>query len=190
MCITVVSCVLCFTVPKRRNTPASHHPLRPLSQCDSPVFVSDSDDDYNVVVKSTWRTRHSKPKTQSTVNQINALRCDEEDRSPSLPFSSIHSPFSFPPHNTLTSLASPKFTLAVPSKLHESDSSEEEFISLLERLKNKNKFTGTTFPPKSTHGNGFILIIILKLSLAFVFIVVADDNFFGDLNMFLCQFLL
>ncbi|XP_056295901.1 germ cell nuclear acidic protein isoform X2 [Pseudoliparis swirei] len=138
-------------VPKRRNTPASHHPLRPLSQCDSPVFVSDSDDDYNVVVKSTWRTRHSKPKTQSTVNQINALRCDEEDRSPSLPFSSIHSPFSFPPHNTLTSLASPKFTLAVPSKLHESDSSEEEFISLLERLKNKNKFTGTTFPPKSTH---------------------------------------
>ncbi|XP_034399150.1 acidic repeat-containing protein isoform X2 [Cyclopterus lumpus] len=139
-------------VPKKSNTPASHHPLRrPLSQCDSPVFVSDSDDDYNVVVKSTWRTRHSKPKTQSKVNKNDAPRCDEEDRSPSLPFSSIHSPFSFLPHKTLTSLASPKRTLSAPSKLHESDSSEEEFTSLLERLKNKNKFTGTTFSPKSTH---------------------------------------
>ncbi|XP_068446116.1 germ cell nuclear acidic protein [Clinocottus analis] len=141
-------------VSKKTNTPASCHPLRrPLSQCASPVFVSDSDDDDedNVVIKSTWRTRHSKPKTQSKVNKNNALRCDEEDHSASLPFSSIKSPFSFFPHDTQTSLASPKRTLSAPSKLHESDSSEEEFTSLLERLKNKNKFTGTTFSPKSTH---------------------------------------
>ncbi|XP_054453839.1 germ cell nuclear acidic protein [Anoplopoma fimbria] len=137
-------------VPKKSNTPAAHHPLRrPLSQCVSPVFVSDSDDDDNVVVKSTWRTRHLKPTPKA--NKNNALRCDEEDSSPTLPFPSIHSPFSFLPPKTLTSLASPKRTLSAPTKLDESDSSEEEFTSLLERLKNKNKFTSTTFSPKVTH---------------------------------------
>ncbi|XP_068571492.1 germ cell nuclear acidic protein [Cebidichthys violaceus] len=144
-----------FKVPKKSNTPAAQLPLRtPLSQCDSPVFVSDSDDDDdndNIVVKSTWRTRHFKPKIPPKVNENNALRCDEEDSSPPLPFPSVHSPFSFLPHKTLTSLASPKRTLSAPSKLNESDSSEEEFTSLLERLKNKNSFTGTTFSPKSTH---------------------------------------
>ncbi|XP_075959896.1 germ cell nuclear acidic protein [Anarhichas minor] len=143
-----------FKVPKKSNTPAAQlPPRRPLSHCDSPVFVSDSDDDDddNIVVKSTWRTRHLKPKTLPKANKNNALRCDEEDSSPPLPFLSVHSPFPFPPHKTLTSLASPKRTLSAPSKLNESDSSEEEFTSLLERLKNKNKFTGTTFSPRSTH---------------------------------------
>ncbi|TDH07749.1 hypothetical protein EPR50_G00109390 [Perca flavescens] len=141
-----------FKVPKRSNTPAAQHPLRrPLAQCDSPVFFSDSDeDDDNIVVKSTWRIRHSKPKPPPKANK-NALRCDDEDSSPSLPLAPIPSPFSLRPHKTLTSVASPKPTLSGPSKLDESASSEEEFTSLLERLKKKNKFTGTPFSPKGTH---------------------------------------
>ncbi|XP_044062151.1 acidic repeat-containing protein isoform X2 [Siniperca chuatsi] len=141
-----------FKVPKKSNTPAAQHPSRkPLSQCDSPVFVSDSDDDDNIVVKSTWRTRHSKPKPPSKANKNNALLCDEEDSLPSLPLPPIPSPFSLPPHKTPTSLASPKRTLSAPSMLDESASSEEEFTSLLERLKKKNQFTSTSFSPMNSH---------------------------------------
>nr|XP_046262933.1 acidic repeat-containing protein [Scatophagus argus]XP_046262934.1 acidic repeat-containing protein [Scatophagus argus]XP_046262935.1 acidic repeat-containing protein [Scatophagus argus]XP_046262936.1 acidic repeat-containing protein [Scatophagus argus] len=128
-----------FKVATKRTTPAAQHPQRrPLSQCDSPVFISDSDDDDNIVVKSTWRTRHSKPLPKAKINS--GVLGYEEDGSPSLPFSS-----------SLTSLASPKRTLSAPSKLDESASSEEEFTSLLDRLKKKNKFTGTSFSPKNTH---------------------------------------
>ncbi|GLD62066.1 acidic repeat-containing protein-like protein [Lates japonicus] len=43
---------LSFKVPKKSNTPAAKPPSRrPLSQWDCPVFVSDSDDDDNIVVK-------------------------------------------------------------------------------------------------------------------------------------------
>nr|XP_033489594.1 acidic repeat-containing protein [Epinephelus lanceolatus]XP_033489595.1 acidic repeat-containing protein [Epinephelus lanceolatus]XP_033500437.1 acidic repeat-containing protein-like [Epinephelus lanceolatus]XP_033500439.1 acidic repeat-containing protein-like [Epinephelus lanceolatus] len=142
-----------FKVPKKSNTPAAKHPLRrPLSQCDSPVFISDSDDDDdNIVVKSTWRTRHLKPKSPQKANTKTALRCDEEESSPLLPLPPAPSPFSLLPHKTQKSLASPRRTLSAPSKLDESASSEEEFTSLLERLKKKNKFTGTSFSPRSTH---------------------------------------
>ncbi|KAM8910957.1 germ cell nuclear acidic protein isoform 2-T2 [Spinachia spinachia] len=142
-----------FKVPKKRNTPAAQPTLRrPLSQCDSPVFLSDSedDDDDNVVVKSTWRTRHFKPKTPPKFNKETTVQCEERDSSPSPPHRSIRSPCSFLSHKTTTPLASPKRTLSAPSKLKDSDSSEEEFMSLLERLKNKNKLTGITFSPKST----------------------------------------
>ncbi|XP_071313229.1 germ cell nuclear acidic protein [Trachinotus anak] len=138
-------------VPKKNNTPAAQHPLRrPLSQWDSPVFVSDSDDDDdddNIVIKSTWRTRHSQPKAPPKADKNNG---DKDDNSPSLPFAPVPSPFSLPPHKTLTSLAYPKRTFSAPSKLDESVSSEEEFTSLLERLKKKNKFTSTSFSPKNT----------------------------------------
>ncbi|KAL6117819.1 gcna [Pungitius sinensis] len=142
-----------FKVPKKRNTPAAQHPpRRPLSLCDSPVFVSDSEDedDDNVVVKSTWRTRHFKPKTPPKFSKESALQCEDRDSLPSLPFRSVCSPFSCLPHKTTTPMASPKRTLSAPSKLKESDSSEEEFTSLLERLKNKHKLAGITFSPKST----------------------------------------
>nr|XP_020506269.1 uncharacterized protein LOC109996475 [Labrus bergylta] len=141
-------------VPKKSNTLAAQHPLRrPLSQCDSPVFVSDSDeDDNNIVVKSTWRTRHSKPKPPQKPTKNNVLLLsDEEDSSPSLPLPPVPSPFSLPPHRALTSLASQKRTLSAPSKLEGSESSEEEFTSLLERLKRKNKLTGMPFSPRNTH---------------------------------------
>ncbi|XP_041652980.1 acidic repeat-containing protein [Cheilinus undulatus] len=137
-------------VPKKSNAPTSQHPLRkPLSQCDSPVFVSDSDDDDNIVIKSTWRTRHSKPKPSQKTSKTGALPCDEEDTSPSMPLLPVPSPFLLPPHRTPTSLASPKRTFSAPAKLEESESSEEEFTSLLDRLKRKNKL-GSSLSPKNT----------------------------------------
>ncbi|XP_040904238.1 acidic repeat-containing protein [Toxotes jaculatrix] len=143
---------LSFKVPKKSNTPAAQLPLwRPLSQCDSPVFVSDSDDDdNNIVVKSTWRTRHSKPKPPPKANKNSAPLCDKDVSPPSVPLPPFPSPFSLPPHKTPTPLASPKRTFSAPSKLDNSTSSEEEFTSLLERLKKKNKFPGTSFSPKNT----------------------------------------
>ncbi|XP_063731984.1 germ cell nuclear acidic protein [Eleginops maclovinus] len=141
-------------VPKSYTPAVLHSPRRPLSLCASPVFVSDSDDDddeENIVVKSTWRTRHSKPKPTPKADQKKALRWDENDSSPFLSNPPIHSPFFLLPHKTQTSLASPKRTLSAPSKLDDSASSEEEFISLLDRLKKKNKFPGTSFSPRSTN---------------------------------------
>ncbi|XP_039975933.1 acidic repeat-containing protein [Xiphias gladius] len=138
-----------FKVPKKSNTPAAQLPLRrPLSQWDSPVFVSDSEDD-DIVVKSSWRTRHSQPKPPPKAKKNNALLRDKDDSSPSLPLHPVTSPLLLP-QQTPTSLASPKRTFSAPSKLDESASSEEEFTSLLERLKKKNKFTGTSFSPKNT----------------------------------------
>ncbi len=142
-------CVCCFAVPARSKTPAAQHRLRkPLSQCDPPVFISDDDSDDDIVVKSTWRTRHSKPPQWD-----NALLCNKDDSSAPLPFSS---PFCPPPHKTLTSLANPKRTLSAPSKLDDSASSEEEFMSLLERLKKKNILTGSSFSPRNNQGNCFL----------------------------------
>ncbi|KAF3838163.1 hypothetical protein F7725_009931 [Dissostichus mawsoni] len=72
-------------VPKKSYTPAVFHPLRrPLSQWASPVFLSDSDDEENIVVKSTWKNRHSKPKSTPKADQKKSLRCDEDDSSPFL----------------------------------------------------------------------------------------------------------
>lgn len=161
-------------MPKKSYTPAVFHPLRkPLSQWASPVFVSDSDDDEeNIVVKSTWKNRHSKPKPTPKADQKKSLRCDEDDGSPFPRSPPIHSPFFLLPHKTQTSLASPKRTLSAPPKMDNSSSSEEEFISLLERLKKKNKFPGTPFSPRSTNGTGFIQIVASEQSLALVLIVV------------------
>ncbi|XP_035505274.2 germ cell nuclear acidic protein [Scophthalmus maximus] len=142
---------LSLKVPKKSNTPAAQLPLRrPMSQWESPVFVSDSDDDDNIVVKSTWRTRHTKPKPPATANKDNALLCDKDNSSPSMPLLPVPSPFPFRPHDTPTPPASPKRTLSAPGKLDDSASSEEEFTSLLERLKRKNQHTSTTHSPKNT----------------------------------------
>lgn len=165
---------LCFAVPKKSYTPTVFHPLRrPLPQWASPVFVSDSDDDEeNIVIKSTWKNRHSKPKPTPKADQKKSLRFDEDDSSPFLRSPPIHSPFFLLPDKTQTSLASPKRTLSAPPKMDDSSSSEEEFISLLERLKKKNKFPGTSFSPRSTNGTGFIQIVAPEQSLALVLIVV------------------
>ncbi|XP_072252556.1 germ cell nuclear acidic protein [Leuresthes tenuis] len=141
-----------FRVPRTSNTPVARQPFRkPFSQLNSPVFVSDSDDDDDVVIRSTWKIRHSKPRPQlKASNNDEEDKSDEENRLPSLPFSPSPLPFTLPPSKTQTSVPSPKRTFSAPSRLDESSSSEEEFASLLERLKRKNNLTATSFSPKTT----------------------------------------
>uniref|UniRef100_A0A3P9NLC5 Germ cell nuclear acidic peptidase n=1 Tax=Poecilia reticulata TaxID=8081 RepID=A0A3P9NLC5_POERE len=122
-----------FAVPQKIKTPAGQRPFRrPLAQLNSPVFVSDSEDDDedNIIVRSSWKTRDSKPK-QSENKQ-------DENRSPLLP---SLSDFLRPPSNASALTTSPKRTFSAPSRLEESSDSEEEFASLLERLKKKNNLT-------------------------------------------------
>lgn len=138
-----------FKVPKKTNTPAAQHPIRrPLSLFNSPVFVSDDNDDDDIVVKSTWRTRHTKPKSLPKTENSPPL-CDKEESSPSRPSLPVPSPLRLPSDEAEALVISPKRTFSAPSKLNDSSSSEEEFTSLLERLKKKNNFVGTSFLPKN-----------------------------------------
>ncbi|XP_029518454.2 germ cell nuclear acidic protein-like [Oncorhynchus nerka] len=133
------------------NTPkpsSSQLPVRrPLSQCDSPVFLSDSDDD-DILMKSTWRTRHPvRHPPSSRTHKVKVPQSNQEDiffPSPSHP--SLSSPL---PSSTLAPL--PQRTHSAPSKLEDSASSEEEFLSLLDRIK-KNHKTGNTPTPKHDTG--------------------------------------
>lgn len=140
-------------MPAKVNTQASQKPPgRPSSQPDS-VFVSDEedDDDDAKVVKSTWRTRHLKPPPKTKVK--NAVLDDEAESSAAGPLSS---PFSLPGHQTVTSLSTPKHTFSAPTAEDDSPSSDEEFRSLLERLKKNNKLRSITFSPQSTQGSCYV----------------------------------
>lgn len=143
-----------FRVPKKNNTPAAPRPFRkPLSEFDSPIFVSDSDEenDDNVFIKSTWKIRHSKPKPRLKGNSNpEEDKSDEENCPPSPHLPPSPFPFTVPPSKTQTSVPLPKRTLSAPSRLDESTSSEEEFASLLDRLKKKNNLTCASFSPKTT----------------------------------------
>ncbi|XP_077057662.1 germ cell nuclear acidic protein isoform X2 [Siphateles boraxobius] len=86
---------------KSARTPASvqKSERRPPSRCDPcPVFLSDSDEDSSAVIRSTWRTRHTR-----------------EDR-PRVP--------------------------ATPSAADDTGSSEEEFQSLLDRVRQNQSLAG------------------------------------------------
>ncbi|XP_042561248.1 acidic repeat-containing protein [Clupea harengus] len=79
---------------------------RPLSNYDSPVFLSDDDDDNDgAAIKSTWRTRHTKPTSMTP-------------RSCAAPV-----PSSAPPKSSLTKLSG------------WISSDEDEVESLMDRLK-------------------------------------------------------
>ncbi|XP_029964940.1 germ cell nuclear acidic protein [Salarias fasciatus] len=137
-----------FKVPMK--TPTAEPPLRrPLFQFNSPVFISDDedDDDDNIVIRSTWRTRTSKPKKNSSVG-------DKENESPTAPLLPVQSAFFQFPSKTETVTASPKRTLSAPTALCDSDSSEEEFTSLLDRLKKKNVIASSQCTPVQTKGSG------------------------------------
>lgn len=158
-----------FAVPQKIKTPVGQRPFRrPLAQLNSLVFVSDSgdDDDENIIVRSTWKTRHSKPKSLQRVEKSENEQ--EENRSPLLP---SLSDFLRPPSNTPALTTSPKRTLSAPSRLVESSDSEEEFASLLERLKKKNNLTSTTFTPNTSKGK--ILINFCMPNIGFL-----NYNFF------------
>ncbi|XP_007548516.1 germ cell nuclear acidic protein [Poecilia formosa] len=144
-------------VPQKIKTPAGQRPFRrPLAQLNSPVFVSDSgdDDDENIIMRSPWKTRHSKPKPLQRVEKSENKQ--EENCSPLLP---SLSDFLRPPSNASALTTSPKRTFSAPCRLEESSDSEEEFASLLERLKKKNNLTSTTFSPKTSKESETKLVV-------------------------------
>ncbi|XP_010895043.1 acidic repeat-containing protein [Esox lucius] len=137
----------------------SSQPLirRPLSLCDSPVFLSDSDGD-DIAVKSTWRTRHTK-RQPAPSGEVGVQRNKPKDNN----FGSCPSPpppaaylSSSPPviasSFTPTPLRAPtQRTHSAPMMLEDSASSEEEFLSLLERIKKTPK-TGLNPAPTQNIG--------------------------------------
>nr|XP_057919747.1 germ cell nuclear acidic protein [Doryrhamphus excisus] len=131
----------------KKCTPATHHTFKKplsLSQCASPVFVNvsdDDDDDDNIVIRSTWTTRHTKPNKNNPAINI------EKDTQQSPYFLPV--PSSVFPGHYRHPAAIPKRTLSAPSKLDDSSSSEEEYTSLLERLKKKHTFTGSSCSPQT-----------------------------------------
>lgn len=137
------------------RTPASQPPQRkPPSQWESPVFISDSDDDDDIVMKSTWKTRHTKPQPKTSV--FTPLRNKVET-----PPSPLSSAFVFPTH-------CPKRNLSEPTKFDDSQSSDEDFLPLLERLKRKNKLLGSTGSPRGSFyshlsGVSFVVFAVLRL---------------------------
>ncbi|XP_035990871.1 uncharacterized protein gcna [Fundulus heteroclitus] len=150
-------------VPKKINTPAERQLFRrPIAQFNSPVFVSDSgdDDEDNVVIRSTWKARHSKPRPQQEEDEGDS---EEENRSPASPVFPSLSDVIRPPSKGQALTTLPGRTFSAPSRLDESSSSEEEFASLLERLRKNNKYnlTGTSLTPKPAKGEAVGLFLPL-----------------------------
>nr|XP_015830475.2 germ cell nuclear acidic protein isoform X1 [Nothobranchius furzeri] len=140
-----------FRVPKTRPTPATRHPFRkPLTEFNSPVFVSDSEDEDDVIIRSSWKTRHAKPKPHLKTKKLADDKNGEQDSSPSPPVPLRQFLFDLPCSKAETPSVSPSPTLSAPSRLDESSSSGEEFASLLERLKKKHKLTGSSFSPRTS----------------------------------------
>lgn len=138
-----------FKVPKK--TPTAEKPLRrPLFEFNSPVFVSDDDDDDNIVIRSTWKSRTSKPKSLDTEKTKLSVP-DKENESPSTPLHSVQSPFFHSPQKSQT--APPRRALSALTAPCDSDSSEEEFKSLLDRLKKKSIIPGSPSTPVQTKGS-------------------------------------
>lgn len=94
------------------------------SLCNSPVFLSDSDDDCNIVIKSTWRTRHSRPPSEE--HQATS-KAREETEKPRVP--------------------QPTITVKSHTSRDDTCSSEEEFQSLLDRVR-QNLGGRTSASPK------------------------------------------
>ncbi|XP_031645510.1 uncharacterized protein LOC109905919 isoform X1 [Oncorhynchus kisutch] len=150
---------------------------RPLSQCNTPVFLSDSEEDDGIVMKSTWRTCHPVHQLPPQTHKVNVLQSNQKDNIffpspcprplPSLSPSPRPLPSLSPSPRPLPSLSPsppplrssftpsltplPQRTHSAPSKLEDSASSEEEFLSLLDRIK-KNHKTGNTPTPKHNTG--------------------------------------
>ncbi|XP_057205724.1 germ cell nuclear acidic protein [Triplophysa rosa] len=105
--------------PKTAKTPKSLQKTekRPLSCWDPPVFLSDSDDDdTNIVIQSTWSSRHSRPASKEHHNS--------RKEKPAVP--------------------PPVITVMTPSGQDDTCSSEEEFQSLLDRVRQNHNLGGKT----------------------------------------------
>ncbi|XP_064874456.1 germ cell nuclear acidic protein-like isoform X2 [Oncorhynchus nerka] len=161
---------------------------RPLSQCNTPVFLSDSEEDDGIVMKSTWRTCHPVHQPPPQTHKVNVLQSNQKGNiffpspcppplpslspsppplpslspsppplpslSPSPPPLPTLSPSPPPLRSSFTPSLTPlpQRTHSAPSKVEDSASSEEEFLSLLDRIK-KNHKTSNTPTPKPNTGN-------------------------------------
>uniref|UniRef100_A0AAY4DYM3 SprT-like domain-containing protein n=1 Tax=Denticeps clupeoides TaxID=299321 RepID=A0AAY4DYM3_9TELE len=113
--------------PKTPQVPKSVD-RQPLSQWESPVFLSDSDDDSALVIKSTWRTRHSNPE--------------------SLPKSPLPSSRAPPPSSVPVKTCN--------TKPDPCSSSDDEFQSLLDRVKKNSRLhSSISHSPKPQLGTKF-----------------------------------
>ncbi|XP_030650284.1 germ cell nuclear acidic protein [Chanos chanos] len=113
----------------------------PLSQCDSPVFLSDSNDDSDIVIKSTWKTRHARPFSQPSSEEHGVkVQGREPERARS-------SPLSCSPPPSLPSLP----RRHAQTRPDDSGSSGDEFQTLLDRIK-KNRKVGSQASPKPPSG--------------------------------------
>ncbi|KAJ8254914.1 hypothetical protein GJAV_G00198780 [Gymnothorax javanicus] len=150
----------------KRKTPSSLQVLKPARlpphQWESPVFLSDSDQDEGVVMRSTWKSRHTTRGPGSAGQEGGASACVQPASSTTPPPSSkttsslaqppsskTPSSLAPPPSSKTPSYLAPPSSLTAPSSstnplkevhrapppMDNSASSEEEFLSLLDRLK-------------------------------------------------------
>ncbi|XP_062856398.1 germ cell nuclear acidic protein isoform X2 [Trichomycterus rosablanca] len=114
--------------PKPTPKPAPKLEKPPPPQFNSPVFLSDSDDDGDIVIKSTWRTRHSRPSSQEKDPP------PKENKPKTTPY--VPSPL------TTASVHSPAPASAPPTRSRwreDTGSSDDEFQSLLDRIRKNQK---------------------------------------------------
>ncbi len=125
------SCCFCTERAKTARTPKSVQ----KTLCDPPVFLSDSDDDDgDIIIQSTWRTRHSRPPS-------------EEHPTTSPGRKETAKPCALVP--------------AVIVTTEDTGSSEEEFQSLLDRVRQNQNLGGRTPasprpPPGTAHMGSFL----------------------------------
>ncbi|KAM4021343.1 germ cell nuclear acidic protein isoform 2-T2 [Anomaloglossus baeobatrachus] len=93
-------------------------------QWDSPVFISDSDDDYSIVIKSTWRDRHRTNQNGKAANRQTSKSVGTygQENMPTL---------SRPKVEIWPADHQPKFSSP--------GSSDDEFERLMDRIKNRTK---------------------------------------------------
>ncbi|XP_072519954.1 germ cell nuclear acidic protein [Salminus brasiliensis] len=133
---------------KTPKTPRSVQRLekQPLSQYNSPVFLSDSDDDSDIVIKSTWRSRHSRPASQETSRPSS----QEKDVSSKEyePRSTSRFPSPLTPVHTLPPSSAPPTQSGWRDN---SGSSEDEFQSLLDRIRKNQKLGSSSAQASPKH---------------------------------------
>ncbi|KAE8584040.1 hypothetical protein XENTR_v10020801 [Xenopus tropicalis] len=90
----------------------------------SPVFISDSDDDDSIVIKSTWHTRN-KEKKDAKLGNGSKLKTGRNEK---------------PSHDSnIKGMQRREQEVSRDPHFYTSESSDEEFESLLERIKNRTK---------------------------------------------------
>lgn len=125
---------------KTPKTPRSVQKLEkpPVSEFCSPVFLSDSEDDSDVVIRSTWRTRRSRDASRDASRPSSREKNISTEKLEPRTTSRFPSPLT--PVLTFTPSSAP------PTRSgwrDDSVSSEDEFQSLLDRIR-KNQKSGSS----------------------------------------------